>query len=559
MITQTKNISPDIALKYSALYEKATKAMGFDEAHAITSIDQYFACIKELAAIDRKYTILPLDEPVLEIDANTRTITVPADMKKNGIAVQGDEVAEILYFRIDRYFDATDLNNMDIFIQWETAPNVKGVVDKGLSVEWVRDVESEPGKIIFGWPISSAITKNPGQIKFAVRFYAWNDDRSKITYSFSTLNATALINPALNFALDEIDASLIDNVNNMIENRFENSVLVESDKYPVDLPEYLLNLNPVVNLNKETGKYQLLVQAYSPNAGAISYEWYHEKDGGKFKQKLPNETVFLPTQDEEPQEKNIYYIENVDESGVKSYSIYDTVNKDFIKDQLFEKYGACTIDKTGEYYAVAQNRVYLSTKELESDKSVVPMPLVPVVEENLPVRAIIEKDEAGEDVAETIAVKAKAEDAGDLTYVWKFSPTKTGEKAILEGEDKASLDAITDGYYLVIITNHLNNDVTAIESAECRVSHPAVAPEVQVPSIGVVGRPMRATATAEISDEFTYQWYIVTSIKEDDEAIQGAIEPTFTPTIAGKHYVIVTNHVNGTTAETKKVFDIHNS
>ena len=106
MITYVNNLN---AAKYSALFDRATvdlKANGdIVDDSAITSLEEYFAYIKNLSKLDKKYTILPVDEELFEIDANSRVITVPASFKKNGIGVQGDEIAEIIYFKIDRFFE----------------------------------------------------------------------------------------------------------------------------------------------------------------------------------------------------------------------------------------------------------------------------------------------------------------------------------------------------------------------------------------------------------------------------------------------------------------------
>jgi hypothetical protein len=50
---------------------------------------------------------LPQDEELFEIDANKRKINVPASFS-GGASVVGDEIAETIYFSIDRYFDITD-------------------------------------------------------------------------------------------------------------------------------------------------------------------------------------------------------------------------------------------------------------------------------------------------------------------------------------------------------------------------------------------------------------------------------------------------------------------
>ena len=111
----------------------------------ISSLQEYFSYIQELSSLDMTYTVLPLDEEPFIIDANTRQITVPEAFKTNGISAQGDEISEIVYFRIDRFYDATDLGLKKIYIEW-TAPNG----DKGVSVPCVVDLDSEPNFIIFG-------------------------------------------------------------------------------------------------------------------------------------------------------------------------------------------------------------------------------------------------------------------------------------------------------------------------------------------------------------------------------------------------------------------------
>ena len=63
---------------------------------------------------------MPFDEPLFEIDANSRTIKVPDEFKKNGVGVRGDHWAEVLYFAIDQYYDYQDLYNVDnIYINWQ--------------------------------------------------------------------------------------------------------------------------------------------------------------------------------------------------------------------------------------------------------------------------------------------------------------------------------------------------------------------------------------------------------------------------------------------------------
>ena len=157
--------------KYQVLFDKAEQVFrnadseslpaGIDlENLSITTLNQYYAYLEDIIAlsssedIKRYFTRLPLDEEFFEIDANTRNIKVPSSFARNGVGVQGDEMAEVIYFTIDRYFDAMDLYNTDIVIQWEAKDKNRQTV-AGISPNYGKDIGTIPGKIIFGWPIYS--------------------------------------------------------------------------------------------------------------------------------------------------------------------------------------------------------------------------------------------------------------------------------------------------------------------------------------------------------------------------------------------------------------------
>lgn len=176
--------------KYQVLFEKAEEVLkstpsnqlpdGIDvDTLEIATLNQYFAYLQDLLAVSSNENIksyflrLPLDEELFEINANTRNISIPRSFAANGVGVQGDETAEIVYFSIDRYFDHMDLANedMNIVIQWETKDKNKETIT-GISPNFGKDIETIPGKIIFGWPIYSELTESATPIKFAVRFFS---------------------------------------------------------------------------------------------------------------------------------------------------------------------------------------------------------------------------------------------------------------------------------------------------------------------------------------------------------------------------------------------------
>jgi len=77
----------------------------------IDTLEAYYAHIEDIARnLGGKYLRMPVDEDFLSINNNTREITVKGtSFATNGIAVEADHLAEIVYFKVDRYFDRMDL------------------------------------------------------------------------------------------------------------------------------------------------------------------------------------------------------------------------------------------------------------------------------------------------------------------------------------------------------------------------------------------------------------------------------------------------------------------
>ena len=567
----------------------------------ITSLDEYFSYIVQLNEISRRYTILPLDEEVFTIDANARTITVPPSFVKNGIGVQGDEVAEIVYFKINRFFDAIDLDTKDIYIQWRSAAvDEKGNPIEGVSVPWVKDVESEPGFIIFGWPLSSKITQKAGNIQFAVRFYEFNEDTDTLTYSLSTLTQTAVIKPALDFDLPAIilDKTKIDDASGMISDRFENTEL-NSGAVKAEAPVWTKNLVEHIDLAEDAQGFRTVpveydVQAISTDAGQISYIWKKYNLKTDAREDVVHVISMRETEDTVRQDGVLYYRQDGE-----AYILYSgTLDPDNDPNgehpgKVYQKFSTGTLDGVGRYFVIATNRVRQSTATAKSVECIVPYPQEPVIETNLPATGIL----LAEDYDLTLAPVATKEDAGKFTYQWyKQAPGEEGFVAIEggtsatltidgTGEESPETGAVGDGYYKVDITNNLNKEFATITSEICRVTHTACQPVVSV--IGdlnfklsdIVDENEYLEVNAEIPatsgencqrvegvDKIEYQWYRYfaglngnveddvlkadegTYVKDSDKAIEGATNPTFQPNTDGYYFCEVTNVYNGTTA-----------
>lgn len=392
-------IDKNNAAQYTALFRKAEEALALPEK-TISTLEQYFYYLPDLMALKkegseygemlgRRYAMLPVDEDVFYIDANTRQIEVPASFKKNGIAVQGDEVAEIIYFKINRYFDFMDLNNTEIYIQWENSER------SDVSQEWVRDIESDPDYLIFGWALRAPITNVKGNLKFSVRFVNWDDDDGTLIYNFSTTEATAQINGALNLTIDASDArDENEEINQMILKRTKRSLVVGADK--ADIPVYHLTLEDWVKQNEGAseyiysvdlvnGKYLFKVQAYSTDAGNIDYSWRRGDE------ELPNTPLYEKVLPEYPEDYDVekdgplkpvakaghIYYKRVDlEGGGYTYSIDSSLKAgDTIEEDRYELFGSYEADIAGVYRAIAKNKLKFDEAAKSSAEITIPYPV----------------------------------------------------------------------------------------------------------------------------------------------------------------------------------------
>lgn len=540
----------------------------------ITSLEELFSFMRPLTRSDDAciYTRLPLDEEPFFIDANARTITVPTDFAKNGISVQGDEIAEILFFKINRFFDATDLNNCKIYIQWKSSETDEfGNQKEGVSRPWIQDIESEPGYLIFGWPISSKITKAAGTVTFSVRFYRL-DEADKLVYSFSTLDQTVTIKPALDYDIEDIvnDTSsiMIDDTNTTIRNRAKNSIPSDS-AMAAEMPYWEDGIEEglkgwttvkrtddsiryeVMNLNTDENGFstvpvELYTAALSNDSGVVSLSWVKTDKNGVLKDTLANdetrkfyENVFYRITDvteENRIEHKTYYVQE----GNKYRAVRSEESLNDLREQekdIYELGSRAFLDEIGKYIARAENRVgKVFSEPLTSTPIYVPAPVAPeltelvasaetgpILEEEHPVTLGLDvtlKDEFGNNVAGK---------GGKATYEWHRR--LLGTQVPLENSVGSNANLILtspdedEGYYSVTVTNNLNKAAESTESNEIRITKPAVKPilsiatedDISLSSARANGLTVTVSGLEPAenrediedggTDTVTYQWY----------------------------------------------------
>lgn len=217
MITKTLNLDEAYQELFKDVREKSTAAHAEDPTKPIidvNNLEAFYGNIIPIAKLDSKFLRLPLDEPLFQIDANTRKITVPAEFRANGASVQGDHLAEVIFFSIERYFDYKDLSTCNIEINWKMGSK-EGKTTRFIKFEKAMTIDDvQSNCIIFGWPINDIVTEKSGQLVFAVEFNntEGEGDNKKVTYRFNTLPTTINIKDGLILGEDVEAISLDDDI-----------------------------------------------------------------------------------------------------------------------------------------------------------------------------------------------------------------------------------------------------------------------------------------------------------------------------------------------------------
>lgn len=560
-------ITKDIRQNYTELFKEINTAFEYTGDNQLQDINDFFMEIEKIKnAVEKKekgadpsWLILPRDEDLFEIDANSRKIAIPADFARNGIGVQGDELAEIVYFSIDRYFDITDLYDKDIFIQWE-APNG----DKGLSVTINKTLNYIPGKVVFGWPIVQEMTKEAGNIKFAVRFYARdmsNTEHPLLVYSFGTLTSTIKINQALDFNITDpelISKSIIDKNKQIYDNLRDSSAIgldtpaaepvFDTDAFtPVQTGEYDLG-----QLFKGRAKFDEKINQAPASKGTISYSWrWTNRDATKI---------------EEISDMPIY--EKLDEGTVLSdldqyytteganYVIYNGVSPVPSGTSVYKRFASCSGDKAGYYYLKAINFAGRgNTKSLEYNTPWA------IAFAEIPSFIYTSKSAILRDLSQgtNISIEAKTNDNGTFVYQWKRSETEGGEYTDVSNAKENTLNVKQVGYYKLKAINTKNKDEAAAISDPIRVTMSAseirnikfeINGELYNPGddVNVTKGVLVKVIYDELenSDNVTFKWSLQgTEISTNQECLISK---------AGKYEITIINNYNGDTSASAPQF-----
>ena len=348
-------ITDDIAKQICQAY--------YDVGGKVEGLEEYFGIIETLTNhLDTNFQILPLynDEGLFTIDANTRIITPP--LNNYTYAVKGDNLAETIFFSINRYYDNIDLNTKKIAILSQyNGQKVFTPVD-------LRDITSIPNTIIFGWTIGQAVTNTfSGNLEFSVRFYDLEGD--EINYSLSTQPQTLMIKNGLNFFLpkDISDNGIIfDESSTRVKSLLKNADILNTTA----LNAPIFNYGEGSSLqNLSDGSCTLSAAAHSIDTLPISYYWVKKNPSGVY-EKIPDSDnnsnttpeyiALLPSELTEAtgNKYGIFYVDTPKEPGseevIKTIFTWDASTNPFDLTKQYYRLGSShTVDSAGFYQCVA--------------------------------------------------------------------------------------------------------------------------------------------------------------------------------------------------------------
>ena len=487
-------------IEYDVLFRKAEEALGL-EMGSIDNMATYYSRLDELLRVSPEFLRVPISEGCFEINPDTRLITKPVSLGdgKNPsewiIGVKDDHMAEVLFFKIDRYFDGQDLavcfpregeseHKGQTYVQWQNGS--LGALDP------VTYVEIQEETIYFGWILTSGRNgedsggplSRSGDLKFAVRFQyqakAGGDGQPDLSsdtlFSFNTLPVTCKISENLiqSMGKDHISSLDVENIADQARcPRFSNifnNVLGPMPNIVKALPDHM---------NLEDGKVVLEVLAVAPGSGVLTYQW---------------------NKDAQP----------IDGATENTYTVVAEEGKDV----------------TGRYIVLVGNNYEADKVRYAQSECIIPGPIA--------LRFVDERHLISDGLADgktTLAVEVEVDprevtydwdnEIGEITYKWyrgelddaEFIPSE--ENLIYEGSNAYTPGNGEAGQYIVLVQHSKNGAMAEVLKPEAPAIMKACAEEPYSVALALDAESNEVVATVVMSNghynDLYYKWNFIPS------------------------------------------------
>lgn len=157
----------------------------------VTNMQEYYDLLYRIQDQNKPSlaVLIPSTETIYDVDLSTRTIKGPASL-----GVEADHRSEIIYFKLNRYYDHMDLINTTCLIQYENAEGKSGLY---VVPFYDADTFIDEDKLLIPWCISGRVAAAAGKVKYSIRFYSIDSSKSELIYNLSTIETTTEIKQSL--------------------------------------------------------------------------------------------------------------------------------------------------------------------------------------------------------------------------------------------------------------------------------------------------------------------------------------------------------------------------
>lgn len=195
--------------------------------------DLYYVVTVTEEGEKEQYVTLPYDEPIYNIDLNTREIETP-----EFLSVLEDHNSEIIWFKADRFYDDFDLYGSTCWIQYKNALKEEHIC---LTLPKVIK-ESNHDVLYIPWPVCGPATKAAGKIEFAFHFFRMSEDGQRVMYALNTKPANSKILHGMSMnPVDFLENGTIDIEENQKYAELELMLRTLNDRYARLEGKYSLN------------------------------------------------------------------------------------------------------------------------------------------------------------------------------------------------------------------------------------------------------------------------------------------------------------------------------
>ena len=151
------------------------------------------------------YIRIPKEEHIYTIDLNARKVEAP-----EFLSVETDSNAEILWFKVDRFYDNIDLNTGACWILYKNV--------EGKSYFYNAPIQIAAGEfgddyLLIPWIISKEVTAKPGNINFSFQFFKLSEDHQRFLYVLNTQPVSSKVLVSLSV---DIENTVVDDLENNV-------------------------------------------------------------------------------------------------------------------------------------------------------------------------------------------------------------------------------------------------------------------------------------------------------------------------------------------------------